>query len=96
MTVRIPNNLEHSVTFDYGSEEFTISVPRWNPRAETYSVNITWADQGIYGIFIAGGVDMLTNFPHCPLPNLWAYNESDYIEDIDQETIKTLALVIRS
>ena len=95
MTVRVPVSTENNVVFDYEGAEFTISAPRWNTRALAYVVDITWAGKGIYGVFMCGGVDIIANMPHCPLPNLWAYNESNYIADITPDTISSLALVIR-
>jgi hypothetical protein len=95
MAVQLPNNLSNDVSFDFESKEYTLSSPRWNPRSLTYSVDLTWGEGGIFGIFIAGGIDLLANLPHVPLPNLWAYNEDNYVKDIDQDSIKSLAFVIR-
>jgi hypothetical protein len=95
MAVQIPNNLQNAVTFDFGDTEFTLSAPRWNPRGLLYSVDLSWGvDEAVLGMAVAGGTDLLANIPYCPLPNLWAFNETNFAEDLSKEVIESLAFVV--
>jgi hypothetical protein len=95
MATQLPKNVSNSITFDFESVEYTLSAPRWNPRSLCYSVDLKWGvEEGVLGMFIAGGIDLLANIPSCPLPNLWAFNESNFINDLEQSSLDSLAFVI--
>ena len=95
MAVAIPNNLDHSVSFDYEGVEYFMSQPRWNECSLSYVTDLRWNGDAVLGMLVAGGVDMLENIPKCPLPSLWAYNANNYKEDTNLTSISDLSFVIR-
>ena len=95
MSKLVPFNSRSGTSFSLDGHSIVLSSVTQNPIDEMWYMDISWDNkEHIYGLRVTSGVDLVQQFPACPLPNLYAINLKDPTSDII--SVGSLQLVIIS
>lgn len=82
---KVPFSPSSPVIFSYTDKEITISAIYLNASSNCYFIDIKWGDgdlDAIYGIPIKSGINLVEQYPICPINNLYAFDYMNIGGDI--------------
>jgi len=76
--VPLPGSVS-GVSFEYGGETYSISIPRYVEvaGAKRFMFDLSWGDNKLLGIDIIEGVNLVRQYVHCPIQGMFLKKKVD-------------------